>query len=146
MTGWAGWSTRWYREPFYDDAMMSAVGLSLTYCCLRRDGGGAAIRHHCRSGDGGFAASGRFKRFLLFMITAPLVMPGCDYRPVAAAAVCRAGASDYWLAVGSRHADYLAGARDLLVLRNVAVVISSRHLRELDHSYKEAAMDWALRR
>lgn len=25
-----GWSTRWYRELFHDDAMMSAVGLSLT--------------------------------------------------------------------------------------------------------------------
>lgn len=30
VTVWAGWSTRWYRELFHDDAMMSAVGLSLT--------------------------------------------------------------------------------------------------------------------
>ncbi|VFS58273.1 putrescine transporter subunit: membrane component of ABC superfamily [Kluyvera cryocrescens] len=30
VTVWAGWSTRWYGELFRDDAMMSAVGLSLT--------------------------------------------------------------------------------------------------------------------
>ena len=30
VTGWAGWSTRWYSELFTDDARMSAVGLSLT--------------------------------------------------------------------------------------------------------------------
>jgi putrescine transport system permease protein len=30
VTVWAGWSTRWYSELFHDDAMMSAVGLSLT--------------------------------------------------------------------------------------------------------------------
>jgi ABC-type Fe3+ transport system permease subunit len=28
--GVGGWSTRWYSELFHDDAMMSAVGLSLT--------------------------------------------------------------------------------------------------------------------
>ena len=30
VTVWAGWSTRWYGELLRDDAMMSAVGLSLT--------------------------------------------------------------------------------------------------------------------
>ena len=30
VTVWAGWSTRWYGELLRDDAMMSAVALSLT--------------------------------------------------------------------------------------------------------------------
>ena len=34
VTVWAGWSTRWYSELFHDDAMMSAVGLSLTIAAL----------------------------------------------------------------------------------------------------------------
>lgn len=36
VTVWAGWSTRWYSELFHDDAMMSAVGLSLTLPPARR--------------------------------------------------------------------------------------------------------------
>jgi hypothetical protein len=34
--GVGGWSTRWYSELFHDDAMMSAVGLSLTIAPVRR--------------------------------------------------------------------------------------------------------------
>lgn len=36
VTVWAGWSTRWYGELLRDDAMMSAVGLSLTIAPVRR--------------------------------------------------------------------------------------------------------------
>ena len=39
VTVWAGWSTRWYGELFRDDAMMSAVGLSLTIAALCGDDG-----------------------------------------------------------------------------------------------------------
>ena len=38
VTVWAGWSTRWYRELFHDDAMMSAVGLSLTIAACAATG------------------------------------------------------------------------------------------------------------
>ncbi|ONG06008.1 putrescine ABC transporter permease PotI [Escherichia coli] len=38
VTVWAGWSTRWYGELLRDDAMMSAVGLSLTIAaCVMPD-------------------------------------------------------------------------------------------------------------
>ncbi len=74
VTVWAGWSTRWYSELFHDDAMMSAVGLSLTI---------AALAATMASVLGTIAAlvMVRFGRFrgsngFAFMITAPLVMPG----------------------------------------------------------------------
>jgi len=73
VTVWAGWSTRWYGELFRDDAMMSAVGLSLTI---------AACAATMASILGTIAAMVmvRFGRFrgsngFAFMITAPLVMP-----------------------------------------------------------------------
>ena len=73
VTVWAGWSTRWYGELFHDDAMMSAVGLSLTI---------AALAATMASVLGTIAAlvMVRFGRFrgsngFAFMITAPLVMP-----------------------------------------------------------------------
>ena len=73
VTVWAGWSTRWYSELFHDDAMMSAVGLSLTI---------AALAATMASVLGTIAAlvMVRFGRFrgsngFAFMITAPLVMP-----------------------------------------------------------------------
>ena len=73
VTVWAGWSTRWYRELFHDDAMMSAVGLSLTIAAcaataaviLGTIAAVVMVRFGRFRGSNGFA----------FMITAPLVMP-----------------------------------------------------------------------
>ena len=73
VTVWAGWSTRWYRELFHDDAMMSAVGLSLTIAAcaataaviLGTIAAVVLVRLGRFRGSNGFA----------FMITAPLVMP-----------------------------------------------------------------------
>lgn len=73
VTVWAGWSTRWYSELFHDDAMMSAVGLSLTIAAL-------AATMACVLGTIAALVMVRFGRFrgangFAFMITAPLVMP-----------------------------------------------------------------------
>ena len=96
VTVWAGWSTRWYSELFHDDAMMSAVGLSLTIAAL-------AATMACVLGTIAALVMVRFGRFrgangFAFMITP---------------AVCRAGAR-HRLASGSRDAHHLAGARHLL--------------------------------
>lgn len=111
VTVWAGWSTRWYSELFHDDAMMSAVGLSLTIAAL-------AATMACVLGTIAALVMVRFGRFrgangFAFMITAPLVMPDVISKPVATAAVCRAGAR-HRLASGSRDAHHLAGTCHLL--------------------------------
>ena len=73
VTVWAGWSTRWYSELFHDDAMMSAVGLSLTIAACAATA--AAIL-----GTIAAVVMVRFGRFrgsngFAFMITAPMIMP-----------------------------------------------------------------------
>jgi putrescine transport system permease protein len=110
VTVWAGWSTRWYSELFHDDAMMSAVGLSLTIAAC-------AATMAAILGTIAAVVMVRFGRFrgangFAFMITAPLVMPDV-ITGLAVAAVCCPWSCD-WLAVGSRHAHHLAGACDLL--------------------------------
>ncbi|KUQ61854.1 spermidine/putrescine ABC transporter permease, partial [Enterobacter kobei] len=136
VTVWAGWSTRWYSELFHDDAMMSAVGLSLTI---------AALAATMASVLGTIAAlvMVRFGRFrgsngFAFMITAPLVMPDVI-----------TGLALLLLFVALAHAIGWPADRGMLTIwlahvtfctAYVAVVISSR-LRELDRSIEEAAMD-----
>ncbi|MDU7372329.1 MAG: ABC transporter permease subunit [Klebsiella michiganensis] len=111
VTVWAGWSTRWYRELFHDDAMMSAVGLSLTI-----------------AGSNGFA----------FMITAPLVMPDVITGLSLLLLFVALGHSIGWPSDRGMLTIWLAHVT--FCTAYVAVVISSR-LRELDHSIEEAAMD-----
>lgn len=70
VTVWAGWSTRWYGELLRDDAMMSAVGLSLTIAACAATAAAilgtiaavVLVRFGRFRGSNGFA----------FMITAPL--------------------------------------------------------------------------
>ncbi len=133
VTVWAGWSTRWYGELLRDDAMMSAVALSLTIaaCAATVLGTIAAVvlvRFGRFRGSNGFA----------FMITAPLVMPDVI-----------TGLSLLLLFVALAHAIGWPADRGMLTIwlahvtfctAYVAVVISSR-LRELDRSIEEAAMD-----
>ena len=136
VTVWAGWSTRWYSELFHDDAMMSAVGLSLTIAAL-------AATMACVLGTIAALVMVRFGRFrgangFAFMITAPLVMPDVI-----------TGLSLLLLFVALAHAIGWPADRGMLTIwlahvtfctAYVAVVISSR-LRELDRSIEEAAMD-----
>ena len=75
VTVWAGWSTRWYSELFHDDAMMSAVGLSLTIAAL-------AATMACVLGTIAALVMVRFGRFrgangFAFMITAQRIA-GCS--------------------------------------------------------------------
>lgn len=81
VTVWAGWSTRWYSELFHDDAMMSAVGLSLTIAAL-------AATMACVLGTIAALVMVRFGRFrgangFAFMITARWLCrtssPACRY-------------------------------------------------------------------
>ena len=136
MTVWAGWSTRWYGELLRDDAMMSAVALSLTIAACAATAAAilgtiaavVLVRFGRFRGSNGFA----------FMITAPLVMPDVI-----------TGLSLLLLFVALAHAIGWPADRGMLTIwlahvtfctAYVAVVISSR-LRELDRSIEEAAMD-----
>ena len=136
VTVWAGWSTRWYGELLRDDAMMSAVGLSLTIAACAATAAAilgtiaavVLVRFGRFRGSNGFA----------FMITAPLVMPDVI-----------TGLSLLLLFVALAHAIGWPADRGMLTIwlahvtfctAYVTVVISSR-LRELDSSIEEAAMD-----
>lgn len=136
VTVWAGWSTRWYGELLRDDAMMSAVGSSLTIAACAATAAAilgtiaavVLVRFGRFRGSNGFA----------FMITAPLVMPDVI-----------TGLSLLLLFVALAHAIGWPADRGMLTIwlahvtfctAYVAVVISSR-LRELDRSIEEAAMD-----
>lgn len=136
VTVWAGWSTRWYGELLRDDAMMSAVGLSLTIAACAATAAAilgtiaavVLVRFGRFRGSNGFA----------FMITAPLVMPDVI-----------TGLSLLLLFVALAHAIGWPADRGMFTIwlahvtfctAYVAVVISSR-LRELDRSIEEAAMD-----
>jgi uncharacterized protein (DUF2237 family) len=90
--------------------MMSAVGLSLTIAACAATA--AAIL-----GTIAAVVMVRFGRFrgsngFAFMITAPLVMP--DVITGCRCCCCSWRWACHRLAVGSRHADHLAGARHLL--------------------------------
>ncbi|VDZ94963.1 putrescine transporter permease PotH [Salmonella enterica subsp. enterica] len=80
-------------------------------CRLRGDDGGGA-RYYRRGGDGAIWTISRRKRLCVYDHRAA-GDAGCDYRAVAAAAVCRAR-SCYRLALRSRDADHLVGARHFL--------------------------------
>lgn len=106
VTVWAGWSTRWYGELLRDDAMMSAVGLSLTIAACAATAAAilgtiaavVLVRFGRFRGSNGFA----------FMITAPLVMP--DVITGLSLLIIRRACSCHWLACGPRYAHHLAGA------------------------------------
>ena len=107
VTVWAGWSTRWYGELLRDDAMMSAVGLSLTIAACAATA--AAIL-------GTIAAVvlvrfGRFRGIKWFCLHDHRTAGNarCHHGFVAVVVIRRA-CSCYWLACGPRYAHHLAGA------------------------------------
>lgn len=73
MTSWSGFSLRWYRELFHDDALISAAWLSLKIGALTAT---AAVALGTWAGYV-LARMGRFRGFGLYvgMLSAPLVMP-----------------------------------------------------------------------
>ncbi|ATZ11162.1 putrescine ABC transporter permease PotI [Erwinia amylovora] len=136
LAGWESLSLRWYRVLFDDNAMMSAVALSLSI---------AAMSATAAAMLGTLAAVvivrfGRFKTSasFAFMLTAPLVMPDVI-----------TGLSLLLLFVAMANTFGWPADRGMLTIwlshvtfctAYVAVVINSR-LRELDRSIEEAAMD-----
>lgn len=140
VTVWAGWSTQWYGELFRDQAMMSAVGLSVMIAFM------AATAAVVLGTIAAFVMTriGRFRgeNGFAFMITAPLVMPevitGLSLLLLFVALAdltgwpSQRGMSTIWIA----HTTFCTAY--------VAVVVSSR-LRELEKSVEEAAMDLGAR-
>ena len=139
VTVWAGWSTHWYGELFRDQAIISAVLLSLTIAFM------AATMAVILGTIAAFVLTriGRFRgeNGFAFMITAPLVMPevitGLSLLLFVALAQmigwpANRGMTTIWIA----HVTFCTAY--------VAVVVSSR-LRELEKSLEEAAMDLGAR-
>ncbi len=133
---WAGFSTRWYGELFRDDAMMSAMWMSLRLAFATATVSvvfgtlAALVLTRVRN----------FRTKTLFggMVTAPLVMPDVI-----------TGLSLLLLFVGMANTLGWPAERGFLTIwiahvtfcmAFVTVVMSSR-LRELDRSLEEAAMD-----
>ncbi|WP_317931364.1 ABC transporter permease subunit [Halioxenophilus sp. WMMB6] len=133
---WAGFSVKWYGELFRDDAMMTAVGISLRLAVLTASA--SVVLGTLASLV--LARTGRFRGKMLFggMVTAPLVMPDVI-----------TGLSLLLLFVGLANAIGWPAERGFLTIwiahvtfcmAFVTVVVSSR-LAEMDRSLEEAAMD-----
>lgn len=130
VTVWGGWSLRWYRELFHDDAMIAAAWMSLrvgatsaTIATLLGTLAAVALSR----GEG-------FRGRTLFssMLYAPLVMPevitGLSLLLLFVALDAERG---FWT---------VTVAHTTLTMCFVAVVVQSR-LTSLDRSLEEAAMD-----
>ncbi len=136
VTVWAGWSTQWYRVLVHDDAMISAVTLSMTLAVstatmaavLGTLAAVVIVRFGRFHGASGFA----------FMLTAPLVMPDVITGLSLLLLFVALGHAVGWPAERGMFTIWLAHVT--FCTAYVAVVVSSR-LRELDHSIEEAAMD-----
>ncbi|WP_074012446.1 putrescine ABC transporter permease PotI [Candidatus Sodalis sp. SoCistrobi] len=136
VTVWAGWSTQWYHVLVHDDAMISAVTLSMTLAAstatmaavLGTLAAVVIVRFGRFRGASGFA----------FMLTAPLVMPDVITGLSLLLLFVALGHAIGWPAERGMFTIWLAHVT--FCTAYVAVVVSSR-LRELDNSIEEAAMD-----
>lgn len=136
VTVWAGWSTQWYHVLVHDDAMISAVTLSMTLAAstatmaavLGTLAAVVIVRFGRFRGASGFA----------FMLTAPLVMPDVITGLSLLLLFAALGHAIGWPAERGMFTIWLAHVT--FCTAYVAVVVSSR-LRELDNSIEEAAMD-----
>ena len=140
VTVWGGFSTHWYGELFRDEAVMSALGLSLKVALL------SSVMAVALGTIAGMvlARFGRFRGKSLFagMITAPMVMPEVI-----------TGLSMLLLFVQMQQWFGFPEERGVLTIwvghvtlcmAYVTVVIRSR-LVEMDRSVEEAAMDLGAR-
>lgn len=136
VTVWAGWSTQWYHVLVHDDAMISAVTLSMTLAAstatmaavLGTLAAVVIVRFGRFRGASGFA----------FMLTEPLVMPDVITGLSLLLLFVALGHAIGWPAERGMFTIWLAHVT--FCTAYVAVVVSSR-LRELDNSIEEAAMD-----
>ncbi|MBT9433354.1 putrescine ABC transporter permease PotI [Candidatus Sodalis endolongispinus] len=136
VTVWAGWSTQWYHVLVHDDAMISAVTLSMTLAA-------STVTMSVLLGTLAAVVIVRFGRFrgasgFAFMLTAPLVMPDVITGLSLLLLFVALGHAIGWPAERGMFTIWLAHVT--FCTAYVAVVVSSR-LRELDNSIEEAAMD-----
>ncbi|HEY0210992.1 putrescine ABC transporter permease PotI [Acerihabitans sp.] len=136
VTVWAGWSTQWYGVLINDDAMLSAVSLSLTLAA-------ATATMAVILGTLAAVVIVRFGRFrgatgFAFMLTAPLVMPDVITGLSLLLLFVALGHAIGWPAERGMFTIWLAHVT--FCTAYVAVVVNSR-LRELDESIEEAALD-----
>ncbi|TCL03846.1 MULTISPECIES: putrescine ABC transporter permease PotI [Sodalis] len=136
VTVWAGWSTQWYGVLMHDDAMISAVTLSLTLAA-------ATATMAMILGTLAAVVIVRFGRFrgsdtFAFMLTAPLVMPDVITGLSLLLLFVALGHAIGWPAERGMFTIWLAHVT--FCTAYVAVVVNSR-LRELDQSIEEAALD-----
>jgi len=130
VTVWGGWSLRWYREFFNDDAMLDAAWMSVRVAL-------ASATLSTLLGTLAAVALSRGERFrgrVLFsgMLYAPLVMPEVITGLSLLLLFVAVNAERGFLTVTIAHTT--------LTLCFVAVVVQSR-LGSLDRSLEEAAMD-----
>jgi putrescine transport system permease protein len=130
VTVWGGWSLRWYRELFHDQAMLDAAWMSLRVALTSATA--AALLGTLAAVA--LSRGGHFKGRTLFsgMLYAPLVMPevitGLSLLLLFVALNAERG---FWTVVI---------AHTTLTMCFVTVVVQSR-LHALDCSVEEAAMD-----
>jgi putrescine transport system permease protein len=140
VTVWAGWSTHWYGELFRDQAIISAVLLSLTIAFM------AATMAVVLGTVAAFVMTriGRFRgeNGFAFMITAPLVMPEVITGLSLLLLFVALGQMIGWPTTRGMTTIWIAHVT--FCTAYVAVVVSSR-LRELEKSLEEAAMDLGAR-
>lgn len=136
LAAWEHFSLHWYNVLFHDDAMISAVSLSLSIAALAATAASvlgtiaavAMVRFGRFKGSTGFA----------FMLTAPLVMPDVITGLSLLLLFVAMGNALGWPADRGMLTIWLAHVT--FCTAYVAVVINAR-LRELDNSIEEAAMD-----
>ncbi|KAB8313174.1 putrescine ABC transporter permease PotI [Erwinia endophytica] len=136
LAAWEHFSLHWYNVLFHDDAMISAVTLSLSIAALAATAASvlgtiaavAMVRFGRFKGSTGFA----------FMLTAPLVMPDVITGLSLLLLFVAMGNALGWPADRGMLTIWLAHVT--FCTAYVAVVINAR-LRELDNSIEEAAMD-----
>ena len=136
VTVWAGFSFKWYFELIHNEALLKAVGLSLSIAA-----GAASLA--IVLGTLAALAIIRFKKFrgshlFSFMTTAPLVMP--DVITGLALLLLFVGMGQVIGWPKERGAMTILMAHATFCTAYVTVVISAR-LRELDRSIEEAALD-----
>ncbi|MBB1092793.1 ABC transporter permease subunit [Rhodopseudomonas palustris] len=130
VTVWGGWSLRWYREFFQDDAMLAASWMSLRVALASATA--AAVLGTLAAVALSRAGSFRGRTLFSGMLYAPLVMPevitGLSLLLLFVALNAERG---FWT---------VTIAHTTLTMCFVAVVVQSR-LGSLDRSVEEAAMD-----
>jgi putrescine transport system permease protein len=133
---WGGFSLRWYRELFENEAILGAAWLSLRVAIV------ASTSATVLGTLAGLALArlGRFRGRLLFsgMIAAPLVMPEVITGLSMLLLFVSLRALVGW--PGGRGSETLAIAHITFCMAYVAVIVQSR-LAGMDESLEEAAMD-----